>query len=567
MKLKKIIASILAMVSFTALASTSALAEDNVKIYYSVDNSTWECVSVSDFESTRLHNRDVVACDTIDLGYADKVYIASSDPDNTKFYQMNVSNDDSTWGDMERHFFLPIVYDISGVGSFDNAIAMPLRNGDLDCVFKYNGTYYQIPFTANDSYSKKGISVTVKHSLINQRSGVGRCRPLSGASVQNDNASFIDPFTPYNDDTKWNKDDHWVAANFSKYLVDSAYVMMPVTGIAANNASFQDLNQSLISISASKWEETDANGYAGEVVVLLNHPVDAGSKYTPENGWECVNNGTIPQDFILTSTACDWNDYSEKYFAAAYNWKTADYKISQGQWIEASEDDSKAGYRAKMSHMSDGISGKVNGSANLCYAYRKQFKAGDSVDIYNPGGITSSEASAIIIPIVKFYEGDANYTFANEDSYFVSDSAITLSPSALPADMANAKNALKTAYSSNSAMQDYGIADGFITVFNGSTFSGDTQMGVWSVGFTVNCNKCTATKDVVLRTELLNKDGITAQILKEEKYFNINNLYYYDLPTTLDSNDYKIKVSVWDTNAKKELASFTKPLLSVIPEN
>ncbi len=214
---------------------------------------------------------------------------------------------------------------------------------------------------------------------------------IGGAAVNNDNRTLIDTSEPvFNGDTY--NGTTWALANVSKDLEGASIFVIPETQMADSKNSRGDRNRTIFSFKA----DTD-----GRVVVLMGNEAGSNSVYAnEEENWITSSDSGITPSGIITSVSDavsprNKNDYeSPRYYATAIGWKSNNNRGAQRYNT----------YRL----VSPGIAGAITSTHirnayALKYSYYKDFKAGENVNINNPG---------TLIYVSGNLNGSANNVFA-----------------------------------------------------------------------------------------------------------------------------------------------------------
>ena len=464
--MKKFISAIAAVSLILAYFCTfGAVAAEEPTIYYSVDKSRWFELPMAYFtgeasvkfysgqKNAKVYTEDGKS----ELNILDKVqfmymYVEAPEGSTCDIYTtIDTSESQEPWSSLvdggewawkseSKYAQYPVKLTSSKEKGDEpeTAVAIPLRLGRVEiyivCTVGSSETVYKVSakgrWTAVANAPQ--ISDTNGDFRVYTGSAAGYAILMNGASVANDNQTYLFTNSKYrlpgaSSGSNWDEKEMWVGANFSKWLEGSSYVMMPGLGMAKNHQSFNDVSEKFFDLSFPtnySWSSGDKSlsgvygaDYIGEIIMLMANRADGASVYYQDSAWECVNPGLTPADgaseFSPTSHPRNYNDYDDsdsgKYYGVAIKWNN------------------KNGYRENSPAISESISSThYNDYEELKYAYRRKFKAGETVSIYSPGNIEGTdEKYGLIIPVIKYYIPDETVGIKDiEAKYFASGDGV-----------------------------------------------------------------------------------------------------------------------------------------------
>ncbi len=248
---------------------------------------------------------------------------------------------------------------------------VPIKNEQGRCIATYTDVGgVEKTFTINFTSKQPRLTSFTQNPAFTD----GTVSFISGGAIANDNGTLLD--------STGDSARIYTMANASKKLEGSSMFVMPWQGMySANSYAVTNPSGEFFSFTA----DTD-----GTVNVIL--PAAAvTSDYV--NNWTRVNNGIQAENVTMRTTARNYNDYTNvDYFATAYKWICGN--------------DTTNAYRTVSPGITEPLENNIHitGEQKLTYAYRRTFKAGDTVKIYNPGCITTSEATALMAVTIKWGE-------------------------------------------------------------------------------------------------------------------------------------------------------------------
>ena len=430
-----------AVLSLSALCFcvAHALAAEEPTIYYSVDNSRWYELPASEFTgeasvSFRSGAKDAkvyMENGKSELDILDKtqfMYMYAEAPEGAScdiYTTIDVSQslepwsslvDGGVWAFNKESNYAKYPVKLTGEAAKGDeplhAVSIPLRLGRVEiyvvCKSDSGEEVYKISAKGRWTAVANAAQISEMHSRFRVYSGdaAGYAILMNGASLANDNQTYLFTYSKWrkgNTPEEWGEAALWTGANFSKWLEGSSYVMMPGSGLAGNYSTFNKPEDKFFDLTfptSYSWSQDGkklsgsyGDGYIGEVVVLMANRADGASKYYTDPEWECVNAGITPMDgngeFSPTSHPRTYNDYDDstegKYYGVAIQW------------------DNKQTAREESSAVSGSLSGYKQ-IEELKYAYRRKFRAGETVSIYSPANFDSDdEKYGLVVPVIKYY--------------------------------------------------------------------------------------------------------------------------------------------------------------------
>ncbi len=248
---------------------------------------------------------------------------------------------------------------------------VPIKNEQGRCIATYTDAVgVEKNFTINFTSKQPRLTSFTQNPAFTD----GTVTFISGGAIANDNGTLLD--------STGDSARIYAMANASKKLEGSSMFVMPWQGMHSENSyAVQNPNGEFFSFTA----DTD-----GTVTVMLPEAAVT-SDYV--NNWSRVNNGIQAENVTLRTTARNYNDYTNTdYFATAYKW--------------VSGNDTTNAYRTSSPGITEMLINDthIKGERKLAYAYQRTFKAGDSVKIYNPGCITTTETTSLMAVTVQWGE-------------------------------------------------------------------------------------------------------------------------------------------------------------------
>ncbi len=430
-----------AVLSLSALCfgAAHAFAAEEPTIYYSVDNSRWYELPVSEFtgetsvtfrsgaKDAKVYMKDEKAELNI-LDRAQFMYMYAEAPSGAEcdiYTTIDVAQSLEPWSSLvdggvwafnkeSNYAKYPVKLTSSDLKGDEplHAVSIPLRLGRVEvyvvCKDGTDETVYKISAKGRWAAVANSPQISDTHERFRVYSGnaAGYAILMDGASLANDNQTYLFTYSKWrqgNTPVEWGEAALWTGANFSKWLEGSSYVMMPGSGLAGNYSTFNNVNDKFFDLTFPtnySWSQDDkkisggyGDGYIGEVVVLMANRADGESKYYTDPEWECVNAGITPMDggteFSPASKPRNYNDYDDsaegKYYGVAIQW------------------DNKQAAREESPAVGGSLSG-YKACEELKFAYRRKFKAGETVSIYSPANFDSDdEKYGLVVPIIKYY--------------------------------------------------------------------------------------------------------------------------------------------------------------------
>ena len=432
---------IAAVLSVAALCfgAANAWAAEEPTIYYSVGRSKWYELPVSEFtgessiafrsgsKTAKVYMED----DKPELDILDKtqfMYMYAEAPDGADcdiYTTIDTSQslepwtslvDGGEWAWSKESNYAKYPVKLTGNETKgdepQNAVSIPLRLGRTDvyvvCKSGSDETVYKISVKGRWTAVANAAQMSETNSRFRVYAGdaAGYAILMNGASLANDNQTYLFTYSKWrrgNTPENWGGTTLWTGANFSKWLEGSSYVMMPGSGLAGNNSTFNNVSDKFFDLTfptSYSWSSGNkkvsgsyGDDYIGEVVVLMANRADGESAYYQDPEWECVNAGITPMDggaeFSPTSKPRNYNDYDDsaagKYYGVAIQW------------------DNNQASREESSAVNGALSG-YKACEELKFAYRKKFKAGETVSIYSPANFDGAdEKYGLVVPIIKYY--------------------------------------------------------------------------------------------------------------------------------------------------------------------
>ena len=431
----------LAVFSVAALCfgASAAMAAEEPTIYYSVDNSRWYELPVSEFTgstSVAFRGGSKDAKVYIENGRQELnileptqfMYMYAEAPQGAQcniYTTIDVNQSQEPWSSLvdggvwafnkESNYAKYPVRLTSGEvkgSESKNAAAIPLRLGRTDiyvvCSSDSGETVYKISAKGRWTAAANAAQISEMHSRFRVYSGdaAGYAILMNGASLANDNQTYLFTYSKWrrgNSPEEWGESALWTGANFSKWLEGSSYVMMPGSGLAGNYSTFNKPEDKFFDLTfptSYSWSQDGkkisgsyGDGYIGEVVLLMANRADGASKYYTDPEWECVNAGITPMDgggeFSPAGKPRNYNGYDDskegKYYGVAIQW------------------DNKQSAREESPAVGGSLSG-YKAIEELKYAYRRKFRAGETVSIYSPANFDGDdERYGLVVPVIKYY--------------------------------------------------------------------------------------------------------------------------------------------------------------------
>ena len=430
-----------AVLSISALCfgAAGALAAEEPTIYYSVDRSKWYELPVSEFtgetsvvfrsgsKDAKVYMDDGKAeLDVLDRTqfvymYAEAptgadcdIYTTIDTNQSLEPWASLVDGGEWIWTKESNYAKYPVKLTGEAVKGNEplNAVSIPLRLGRVEifvvCKSDSEESVYKISAKGRWTAAANAAQMSDANSRFRVYAGdaAGYAMLMNGASLANDNQTYLFTYSKWrsgNTPSYWDEAGMWTGSNFSKWLEGSSYVMMPGSGLAGNNSTFNNTGDKFFDLTfptsyswasdGKKVSGSYGEGYIGEIVVLMANRADGESAYYQDPEWECVNAGITPMDgnseFSPTSHPRTYNDYDDsaegRYYGVAVQW------------------DNKKSTREESPAVSGSLSGHKE-CVELKYAYRRKFKAGETISIYSPANFDgSNEKYGLIVPVIKYY--------------------------------------------------------------------------------------------------------------------------------------------------------------------